>query len=74
MKADEGAVMRDKEKRIIEVEKKKNMNLENVIRKIGWYKQKKKKEDAAKFKTFVFFYGIGLLLMLSRIPWNNWFS
>ena len=28
--------------------------------------------DAARFKTFVIFYGIGLLLILSKIPWNQW--
>ena len=39
---------------------------------IGWSKHKKKIEDTEKFKTFSIFYGIALLLVLYRIPWNNW--
>jgi hypothetical protein len=28
----------------------------------------------AKFKKIAIFYGLGLLLILSRIPWGQWFS
>jgi hypothetical protein len=38
-----------------------------------WSKHKKKANDSDKFKSFAIFYGIGLLLVLSRIPWNQWF-
>ena len=41
---------------------------------IGFSKHKKKTTDTAKFKTIAIFYGIALLLILSRIPWNQWFS
>ncbi|KAF2514606.1 hypothetical protein [Flavobacterium foetidum] len=40
---------------------------------IGWSKHKKLINSEAKFKTFAIFYGLGLLLILSRIPWNLWF-
>lgn len=40
---------------------------------IGWSKHKKLINSEAKFKTFSIFYGIGLVLILSRIPWNLWF-
>ncbi|WP_163398455.1 hypothetical protein [Flavobacterium fluviatile] len=40
---------------------------------IGWSKHKKLINSEAKFKTFTIFYGIGLVLILSRIPWNLWF-
>ena len=40
---------------------------------IGWSKHKKQVKSEAKFKTFTIFYGIALLLILSRIPWSNWF-
>lgn len=40
---------------------------------IGWSKHKKIEESNSKFKTFSIFYGLGLLLILSRIPWNLWF-
>jgi len=39
---------------------------------IGWSKHKKLMEAHKKFKTIGIFYAIGLLLLLSRIPWNQW--
>ena len=41
---------------------------------IGWSRHKKKMEDVAKFKSIAIFYGLGLLLILSRIPWGQWFN
>ena len=40
---------------------------------IGWSKHKKLLTGESKFKTFSIFYGLGLLLILSRIPWKIWF-
>jgi hypothetical protein len=40
---------------------------------IGWSKHKKATTSEAKFKTISIFYGIGLLLILARIPWHLWF-
>ncbi|PXY40295.1 hypothetical protein DMB65_13260 [Flavobacterium cheongpyeongense] len=40
---------------------------------IGWSKHKKLINSEAKFKTFAIFYGLGLVLILSRIPWKLWF-
>ena len=39
---------------------------------IGWSKHKKLTTSESKFKTFSIFYGLGLLLILSRIPWSMW--
>lgn len=39
---------------------------------IGWSKHKKLTASESKFKTFSIFYGLGLLLILSRIPWSLW--
>lgn len=36
---------------------------------IGYSKSKRKTEDNAKFKTIAIWYTIGLVLILSRIPW-----
>lgn len=44
-----------------------------ILITIGWSKHKKLINSEAKFKTFAIFYGLGLLLILSRIPWNLWF-
>ncbi len=39
---------------------------------VGWSKHKKLTTSESKFKTFSIFYGLGLLLILSRIPWSMW--
>ena len=69
---DAGEVMKEKSLRLLAVEHPVTMILAIVFITIGWSKHKKKTTGSAKFKIFVIFYGIGLLLMLSKIPWNNW--
>tara|TARA_R110002051_G_scaffold325871_1_gene432729 strand:+ start:20556 stop:20996 length:441 start_codon:yes stop_codon:yes gene_type:complete len=41
---------------------------------IGWSKHKNIMEARRKFKIIAIFYGIGLLLILSRLPWSQWFN
>lgn len=43
-----------------------------VLITIGWSKHKKMESSETKFKTFSIFYSLGLLLILSRIPWAMW--
>ncbi|WP_026714816.1 50S ribosomal protein L27 [Flavobacterium daejeonense] len=45
-----------------------------VLITIGWSKHKKLTTSESKFKTFTIFYGLGLVLILSRIPWSLWFQ
>lgn len=45
-----------------------------VLITIGWSKHKKAENSTAKFKSIAIFYGIGLLLILSRIPWKMWLN
>ncbi len=73
LKDDAASVMVNKELRLLAVEHPITMILAIVLITIGWSKHKKKTEDTAKFKTFSIFYGVALLLILSRIPWSNWF-
>lgn len=73
LKTDAALVMKDKAARLLAVEHPIMMILAIVFITIGWSKHKKKTEDVAKFKTFAIFYGIALLLILSKIPWSNWF-
>jgi NADH:ubiquinone oxidoreductase subunit 2 (subunit N) len=40
---------------------------------IGWSKHKKAENSTAKFKSIAVFFLLGLLLILSRIPWSLWF-
>lgn len=41
---------------------------------VGWSRHKKTVDSTAKFKRIAIFYGLGLLLILSRIPWTQWFN
>lgn len=45
-----------------------------VLITIGWSRHKKFMEGRKKFKSIAIFYGLGLVLILSRIPWGQWFS
>jgi hypothetical protein len=40
---------------------------------IGWMKHKKLTTSESKFKTFSIYYGLGLVIILSKIPWGLWF-
>ena len=44
-----------------------------VLMTIGWVKHKKLNSSESKFKTVSIYYGLGLVLILSRIPWGLWF-
>lgn len=44
-----------------------------VLITIGWSKHKKATTSNSKFKSIFIFYGLGLLLILSKIPWSLWF-
>ena len=41
---------------------------------IGWSKHKKEESNNGKFKKIAVFYILGLILILSRLPWANWFN
>jgi len=40
---------------------------------VGWSKHKKADSSELKFKSIAIFYGLGLVLILSMIPWSLWF-
>ena len=41
---------------------------------IGWSKHKKEESNNGKFKKIAVFYTFGLILILTRLPWTNWFN
>lgn len=41
---------------------------------IGWSKHKKLTENSAKFKKIAVMYGLGLVLILLRLPWSSWLA
>ncbi len=67
-----GAAMKDATVRLFVVEHPLMMILAIILITIGFSKHKNKTTDFAKFKTIAIFYGIALLLVLSRIPWSHW--
>ena len=60
--------------RLLAVEHPFIMILAIILITIGWSKHKKKDSDNSKFKIIAIFYGLALVLILSRIPWSNWFN
>ena len=63
----------DAHTRLLAVEHPLLMIIAIVLITIGWSRHKKKTEDAKKFITIGLFYGVALLIVLSRIPWSIWF-
>ena len=74
LKANGGEVMKDSSARLLAVEHPIVMIRAIVLITIGWSKHKKQVKSESKFKTFTIFYGLALVLILSRIPWSNWFQ
>jgi len=69
-----GEVMKQPDLRLMLVEHPIMMILAIILITMGFSKHKKQLSDKGRFKMIFLYYGIALLLVLSRIPWGNWFS
>lgn len=69
-----GEVMSDPYMRKMLVEHPLTNIIAVVLITIGWSQHKKATEPGAKFKKIFFFYLIGYILLLSRIPWDQWLN
>ncbi len=69
-----GEVMKNSDYRLFAVEHPIVMLLTVVLITIGYSKHKKKLVSGPKFRALTIFYSIALILMLSRIPWAQWFD
>ncbi|MBP1840311.1 hypothetical protein [Formosa algae] len=67
-----GGVMKDATSRLYLVEHPVINIIALVFITMGYSKHKAKLSSNAKFKTISIFYTIGLILLLSRIPWHMW--
>lgn len=67
-----GEVMGDSTLRLYIMEHPLMMIIALVLITIGYSKHKTKLTSKPKFKTLAIFYTLGLLVMLSRIPWSAW--
>lgn len=74
MEAGMGEVMKNPTLRLYLVEHPLTNILAIVLITVGWSRHKKKSVDDAKFKSIGVFYLFGLILLLSRIPWQAWMS
>ncbi len=68
-----GEVMKDSTLRLYLVEHPLMMILAVVLITVGYSKHKKKLTSRPKFKMLAIFYTLGLVFLLSRIPWSAWF-
>lgn len=68
-----GTVMKDPTLRLYVMEHPLMMIIAVVLITMGYSKHKSKLTSKPKFKTLAIFYTLGLLIMLSRIPWSAWF-
>ena len=66
-------VMKNPEYRQIAIEHITTNIIAIILITIGYSKNKKAFGDVIKHKNALIFYGLGLVLLLSRIPWNKLF-
>lgn len=69
-----GEVMSNPEYRFYAVEHLSVNIIAIVLLTIGRSGLKRKTTDAAKFKHLLIFFGLGFLLLLSRVPWDRLFT
>jgi len=69
-----GGVMKNADLRLFVVEHPLTNLIAIALITAGWSMHKKQTEDTSKFKKIGYFYAIGFVLLLSRIPYGQWFS
>ena len=67
-----GELMKNEILRLYVIEHPSTMLISIILITIGYSKHKKERSSRPKFKKLSIFYSIGLLLLLSRIPWQQW--
>lgn len=67
-----GGVMKDAQARLYLVEHPFTNILAITLITMGWSMHKRQSEESKKFSRIGIFYTLGLVLLLSRIPWDTW--
>lgn len=67
-----GGVMKDAQTRLYLVEHPFTNIIAILLITMGWSMHKRQAEDGKKFSRIGIFYTLGLVLLLSRIPWDAW--
>jgi hypothetical protein len=69
-----GGVMKNPELRKLLVEHPSINLIAIILITVGWSTHKRAEDSTVKFKKIAIFYAIGLVLLLCRIPWDQWLS
>lgn len=69
-----GGAMGDKVARLTALEHPVINIVAIVLISIGYIRAKKLTESKSKFRSIYMMYAIGLVLILSRIPWHSWLA
>ncbi|MBK0402227.1 hypothetical protein I5M27_04480 [Adhaeribacter sp. BT258] len=67
-----GGNMKDGAARLLMLEHPLTMIIAAVLITIGYSKAKRLTDSNARYKKILIFFTLGLILILSRIPWSNW--
>lgn len=67
-----GGAMADATARLTALEHPLINILAIVVISVGFIRAKKLTTSKAKFRSIYMFYAVGLVLILSRIPWSSW--
>lgn len=67
-----GEIMKDSTLRLYAIEHPLINIIAVILITIGFSKHKKAATSHAKFKSIAIMFALGTILILSRIPWNNW--
>lgn len=67
-----GGAMTDATARLTALEHPLINILAIVLISVGFIRAKKLESSKAKFRSIYMLYAVGLVLILSRIPWENW--
>ena len=67
-----GGVMKDAQARFYLVEQPFSNILAIILITMGWSLHKRQSDPSKKFLRISLFYGLGLVLLVSRIPWEMW--
>lgn len=69
-----GASMKDGLMRLLSVEHPFTNILAIVLITIGYSRAKRSTDSTKSYNSIIYLYSIGLLLILSRIPWAQWLA
>ena len=66
-------IMKNAESRLYLIEHPITNIVAIVLITMGWSMHKRQSESSKKFLRIALFFGLGLVFLLSRIPWDAWF-